>query len=742
MGLVTKDPTPPPAGWEAWIDALYPIEPGTSENAVDFAERILKPAARLRLAKLFCRHDKLRLTLGQVIDDYCRTGSVRVIREPAPSFVSDERLILWVGDKEDLDTLTSIFGAEAIEDASDWLVEQKRLQKMASLPRLATLELPHSEAIVSVPIEADGLSGSVGLSATHPGIGACETRVRLCKDLHVVFATHTPSTVSLAALIDDERLVMSDTWYAIAEDPGEASRAKAIEAAIPALVEALCAAWPSFEDETLRTARRHALDLLVERWRDVDQKLEGLECRPWSALLGLPLFPAVDGEHYSVGTLMQRSREQEKPVAYLHDDTVRGETLEEGAVVLALPTFELRRLQELPFLACRDFSRQWEKDQEVIAWRRRAEPLPDPAAIEAIHRISVSLPGGVKGELAIPATRLRQGVLSMFPEVSIGAEGKLIEAKAVSKVFPCCGVIDGTRSVITRDLKSVVLPPPLRRKLEDAAHSLYVGLCDRFEAGGLERPGERDIARSYLAAALFQLLTTERTVDTRWAPLLKRLEVLPIILLDNGQAVSLEVVRRERPRNLKDLELWAAPPKRVKPVPETVPTSKRMLQNADLAALSPSRSTRPSEKKKPPKPTPSAPPTPRKEEIEKERETSRPPPHPPAEDLREARFVEAVRQQLRLVRGENRSLLSDENIGRIELGSALADVAVTCDDWSTTINRRHSAVELALERFDQDPIWVAFIASSVFTAVNVFLSEVTDSDEELFHDLLAQLVGA
>jgi hypothetical protein len=63
--------------------------------------------------------------------------------------------------------------------------------------------------------------------------------------------------------------------------------------------------------------------------------------------------------------------------------------------------------------------------------------------------------------------------------------------------------------------------------------------------------------------------------------------------------------------------------------------------------------------------------------------------------------------------------------------------AVTCDRQGIHLHLGHRAVAAGLARVPPDPMVVLFLASALYTAVNIHLAEVTDTDEDVFHELVA-----
>jgi hypothetical protein len=50
-------------------------------------------------------------------------------------------------------------------------------------------------------------------------------------------------------------------------------------------------------------------------------------------------------------------------------------------------------------------------------------------------------------------------------------------------------------------------------------------------------------------------------------------------------------------------------------------------------------------------------------------------------------------------------------------------------------------VQRALAAHASDPVWCSYVASAVYTALNVWLAEITDADERTFLELQAGLAA-
>lgn len=105
--------------------------------------------------------------------------------------------------------------------------------------------------------------------------------------------------------------------------------------------------------------------------------------------------------------------------------------------------------------------------------------------------------------------------------------------------------------------------------------------------------------------------------------------------------------------------------------------------------------------------------------------------------------MDALRSELLLVRERSERLLSDAHLARLHVrpltGDACSLVALA-DARGVIVNRDHPVVQRAL-REPHDPVWCSYVASAVYTALNVWLAEITDADERVFLGLLTELAA-
>jgi hypothetical protein len=74
-------------------------------------------------------------------------------------------------------------------------------------------------------------------------------------------------------------------------------------------------------------------------------------------------------------------------------------------------------------------------------------------------------------------------------------------------------------------------------------------------------------------------------------------------------------------------------------------------------------------------------------------------------------------------------------------GSA-RELVARADAGGVIVNRDHPVVQRALAGQGTDPVWCSYVASAVYTALNVWLAEITDADERKFLEHFAGLVAS
>jgi hypothetical protein len=738
----------PPPGAMAWLDELYPVAPDRPTPSL--AERVLDPIHEITSLEWFETVRGDRLSIGDVIDLFRENGPVQYVGSLPPGAFESDRTRLLVADDESKGLLHRLFGRTGVVEDTAWLEEQRQRWLVSQLPRHDDLRLPPGSAIVTAEIATQGLAGEVGLDASHPvsstaGIGPCICEVVICKDRVEIGRDSVVSPIALTAIIDDEGLVMSPTWDKIATDPMAPRRRNACLEKLPELAGKLAVVWPRTAGALRAAAAAHALDLLTTTGEAALQGSGPDGEAAWQALAELPLFRTVDGGFRSLRGLLRLREERKEPVWYLPDAPLspRGKPLDENRVVLVLTEHEVQRLRLLATLEWSDYSAAWREERAMLAWMASAPPLPRIGELEAVHRSSEGLPPGTEGELVIPRRALDQRRLDDLPTIAFGVHGRLVERRSFSEHLPCSGTITGTAVTTSADRTRVRLDIRFREAFSGAIVKLYSGLCERFERGEITDPGDLEVARSVLGAAVVLLVRARKHRIARYRPLFERLAKLPVLLMSSGRAVSFEVAQEQRPRDLGSLGLWhdsvdlverealamCEGPPGTRPVPPPVAPDRP----ADPPLTAPEASPEPRPAPEPstettPGPAPDAPP-------------KRAPESAPARPSREELLLEAVRDELRVVRERNEHLLSEVNLEQLRLGDGPRDRLVSCEPGSITVNRRHPVAKVAVDHFDRDSTWTTFLVVAVYSALNTWLEDITDEDEGRFLELLVEHVS-
>ena len=82
------------------------------------------------------------------------------------------------------------------------------------------------------------------------------------------------------------------------------------------------------------------------------------------------------------------------------------------------------------------------------------------------------------------------------------------------------------------------------------------------------------------------------------------------------------------------------------------------------------------------------------------------------------------------------------DLTHIQLEDGPSAEPVRCTMYGIQIYRRHPVVARALGASPKDPVGLMFLVSALYTAVNIFLEEITDDHEKVFQHLLASAAAS
>lgn len=649
----------------------------------------------------------------------------------------------------ELDLVRSIVGEAHVRHGGALIQEASQRKHFLAREVVEALVLAPGEALVWLPLDEDGIRGQVGL-APDPEAGSW---IDLHKERRHVCRNASFTVPGLVATINDDRLTVKRDYTYVERNDRLKQIYGCCEALRGPLYLLLAEQWDGL-DAGVRQA--HAPSLLVHFAEGVGGSYaEGvsIEDALLSRLAELRLLEDVVGAWHSLDDL-GRVCAQTGHVDYLREAR-EGELADPHQVVLLANrqiTSPLKRI----FGTLRDYAPMWDDDQVLVALRRHGAPaLPaeDPSAGLVRTQFRLSPWDGYMYLPQDPSTELL---------VHFGLQGTEAIAWQPSRVFPCAGRFDTDKLRVYRRRQRGTITDAQERILERQACSLYQTLASRYRSGD-QPEGAREAARVYLRHAVHRLhllvrADPEEQLNRYWRNLHKRLEGQPLFPLANGEWVSLQTVLELRPPELEAYGLWG----------DSQPEASAGLrigrarvipcgQGAESEGAGESPTVAES-------PDVAAPPSPRDKErrlLMQELEeatlalssTLEDFPTEGLEDVvavqdteqvetqsAEERLVDGLRAELEALHTEENPLLDDVMMLSMRLSRDPSDRAASCDESGVTLYRAHPVVEALLDEDQDAPVLLSMLAMGVYTAVNLYLEEITDDHEAQFQHLLVQRV--
>lgn len=739
----------------SWLDVYFPKQGNEPTSMID---RARAPFDVLRQAKLFTDLNGGRQTLGEVYDRFQAQGFVRFIRHSADVAREDGRVVLDASFEDSYKLLRLLFEPDELIFSFDWLEERRLKRSLESLPQIEKLELDAEEALVSIELSRGDLRALVGLSTLITSGRSRELKSRVCKLDRIVRSDTTSHDLELVALFEDDQLEMTSDWSRVANDPRADHRGELCQEAAPQLAMLLYQHWDELSRKRPNACRRHFLDL-IDRSFEVDLFATTSWPEARNALFSIKAIRATDGTLCSLAELRAENAETDARIPYISQRRLR-----EGAVavdhrVLALGDRERALISRHEILTLRDFAPTWDFLLALSRWKERADKPDSEVFDEGIHSSASALPQVFSGKLTIPDEAMIRGVKTDKHKVSFLRDGYLVEAREVSTHLPCGGWLDNAPILFSGaydSLANLDLTQWDRQALGRAAIELYRSLAARFANNELDERS-RTVAKTYLVEALVSLVQHDKGSTKKWSKLIDELTDLPLFDLATGGAISLADARREKPVELTFLGLWEGRAEEVHASPFTRTLldgqsrqKRESLPPGDEKPCAEEEKTESRNRKSPrkaacvshedvPSGAPEAPEI-KEETLTREQRLARK--RLLAERRRKARFLRILKEELLLIRGGNELLLSDDHLDQLVLDEAPSKLPLICEPRRFTINLRSSIVKEVLARFEDDPLSMTFLASSVYSAINIELESITDSDEARFHDCLTRHVLA
>ncbi|MDY0000805.1 MAG: hypothetical protein RBU30_05885 [Polyangia bacterium] len=729
------------------------------------------PFSALRKAQVFVDDDGNGCSIDDALADFDTRGQVLVLTEPGErAAVPDQRIFLLDPPQEAV--LRHVFGHESLVDGAPFVeaaLQRRRFEEQLAVERPT---IPDTAVLEKRILGGPDRQGEVGLIAQPTGGSWLRVFVQGRQLCQIEKFSH----LGILAAVNDDSLTPAEGFHDVVRDEAYAALVKACEAEVPAMLIGLA---ESFLEESF-------LELPPERRRPALQQVLAYLARPpirhlarqaedpdpvLARWLHLPVIEGPTGLFYSLQDLL-KAREQHGELVYL--SSVRQGTPRDPSRCLILAEgLLLKRLRAL-FEKVTSYERQWDRDQSLAALEAKGlRRLEDPDHIRALSRAPTVL-GRLRGSLLLPESAEVPLV------VHFGAFDLELFNVQTWGLYPAAGVFQIPEDQATGDLDASIFEKEIAA-IHGEARGLYRTLAGRFPSF---RDGSelKTRAREVLLGLLHRLLEARRTgqpCEPKDWKLLNQLTYLPLIEVD-GEHINLDVARKTRPSSLAGRGYWeeeklqgdldrAGPqtsavdrqpdgltdsfeesgghvPAGTQPRVEGSLLVEDSRAASGIAGLSLAESGA-LQSQEPPgaAAAPAAPATPgeaarqakseSKGKREKEKEKEKEPEVPPEEWL-----IEALRTELRLIAAPKSAVLKHVDLRAIHPEKRKKDQPVSCQDSGIALHLGHPLVAAALRQGPKDPLLVTYLASALYTAVNLHLEEVTDEDEAQFQRLLLERV--
>ncbi|PRP94289.1 hypothetical protein [Enhygromyxa salina] len=713
----------------------------------EFHRQLLECYAQLEAVPMVALTSGKSMSLAQLTVEYERSNELGYVEDPSLRWDGDERAIVCADDIDHV-ALIRLFGRERLTEASAWIHERRHQQRFESRARLEQIRVADHDRLVGVEIDRDEFVGELAIPRWTAGEGG-SMRITLCHDRRVVEELEIHAGVPVIGIVDDPHAELTADYASVNTTSARmaALRLMLSEVLSDQLLPALAHRYPSLDEH----ARGLARSWIFAHWRRHSPRAGDLPNRlspAGQAFAKLELFEDVDGRARTLEQLTTRAKGQ-GCLYYVHHHHHHAVAPRFPVVHAHGPT--LAALEHL-FAKIEDFSGRW-RDQVTGAKRRAAAPDLPSLPITALERSLASAElnrHGLQGSLWLPDEH------PFKHAVAFGSEAKVVELQRPLELLPAQGVVTGTLDVDDR-FETVELSGAQRRYLDARIINLYSTLLSDHQAQ-LARPETVEFSNPEVArrrAVAIELLRTAvvnlararlrgDSFDAILGNLERRLNEEPLLRLATGALISSSVACRVRPLELAYLKIWdpdvpgfdpvahaqealdtlESPPS--VPDPELTPAIQEPADDDDPLEFSRSDLEVMAEELGSPVADPvEVTPIPA------------PLPEPEPEPDYVGELLERVRAELRLLRSRAQIMLTEGLLDCIHAEPGPGRELVKIDD-RVIFDSEHPRFVRALA--DPDPIWVSFLASVAYTALNRWLDEVTDEDELAFHAGHARLL--
>jgi hypothetical protein len=645
--------------------------------------------------------------------------------------------------------LQAQLGENGLELIGEWLKGRAHFERRRTT---SEIRVPRGAVLTTIEVSGPGWRGELGIVRDSPR-NVQRSKIRVFtqdREAAVIDLPAKPLPV-LGALAFDS-LELTERFDDVTAAQRESIR-QLILARSDELIADLIARYPSFERADKLRANELVRHLLVQWPPGTGNYAARSKKRPklFAQLAELPAFSGARKPWSAVELAGARER---GPIATItHRKNIE---FPDGPIVL-LEADDVEPTLHALFGETRDLYAELEQQRELEARKAGLPPLPSEPPLAAL----ASMP--------IAAERLA-GFLWIGPghtEVSFGADGRMVDKRTISAHFWSAGAIWGEGLSVAADWKRVILTRSQERMLERSAVELWSSLLDQFlQASEAEPPrttaerqrffSTRDALQSlfmrlhaaYNRAEAGASNKQRRKDGNSHERFYDRLCKAPLLELSNGRFISADVAARERPIELASLALWTGPSAEEQAHQRAVERreaerhreaqleEQRRLEAERRRAAAQAREREAARRREAQRQAETA----EREAAQRQAETAEREATERETAEREAdvvspekQLLEALREELRLVRAENRGLLANRILDSLVLGSPVRRGSLfRRADNLIEIDTGHRLFQAVLAGYLEDPVLLTLLASSAYSFLNIVHTEIADTDEAEF----------
>jgi hypothetical protein len=674
--------------------------------------------------------------------------------------VGEGEPLSWVGEDFGLDVMPNLdfvvvgldpieqrllqaqLGASGLELVGDWLRGRAQFERRRTT---SEIRVPRGAVLTAVQVSGSGWRGELGIVRDSPR-NVQRSKIRVFTQQREVAVIDLPAKpLPILGALSFDSLELTDRFDDVTAEQRESIR-QLILARSDELIADLIARYPSFE----RTDRLRAAELVRHLLVGWPPGTGGYAARAkkrpklFAQLAELPVFAGARKPWSAIELAGARERGPIATINYRRDIE-----FPDGPIVL-LEADDVEPTLHALFGETRDLYAELEQQREIEARKAAAPRLPNEPPIAALASVQIS------------SERLA-GFLWIGPghtEVWFGAEGRVIDKRTITAYCVCAGAIWGEGLSVAADWTRVVLTRSQERMLERRAIELWSGLLDEFlrasesEAPRTAAERQRHVSSRDALLGLFMRLHTtferpdggpgqrKRNEGNSHERLLARLCTVPLLELSNGRFIAADVAARERPIELASLGLWTGPSaeelahqravdrREAERRREAQLEEQRRIEADRRRTAAEAREREAARRREAQRQAENA--AREREAAEREaaeRDTAERAAEVPPEEL----LLEALREELRLVRAENRGLLSNRLLDSLVLGSPVRRGSLfRRADNLIEIDTGHALFQAVLTGYLDDPVLLTLLASSAYSFLNIVHTEIADQDEAEF----------